>query len=118
MEKIKIEGDRRRPSVNFDPALGTLEIRGRSTTENSLAFYKPLHEWVSQYRERPAENTTINIGLEYFNTSTSRWLYKILKALEPGNNVKVNWYYSDEDILDAGEDMKAILDIPFSMIKE
>ena len=49
MEKIYIKGDLRKPTVNFDGDKGVLEIRGRSTTENSIAFYQPLYDWVTHY---------------------------------------------------------------------
>ena len=36
-----------------------------------------------------------------------------------GTDVKVNWYYEedDEDMLAAGEDYQAIIDLPFKMIE-
>ena len=36
-----------------------------------------------------------------------------------GTEVKVNWYYEedDEDMLEAGEDYQAIIDLPFKMIE-
>ncbi|MBU0766099.1 MAG: DUF1987 domain-containing protein, partial [Bacteroidetes bacterium] len=110
-QRIQIEGDLRKPTVLFDPEKGLLEITGRSTTENSIAFYQPLYDWVNGYIERPAGSTTVNIRFEYFNTSTSRWIFKILKRLEIAHektqNVKINWYHSDDDILDAGEDFRS-----------
>ena len=34
-------------------------------------------------------------------------------------SVQINWYYNeaDEDILEAGEDYKTLIDIPFEIIK-
>ncbi|MBI4647317.1 MAG: DUF1987 domain-containing protein [Bacteroidia bacterium] len=122
MKKIFIEGDDRNPAINFDSDKGLIEISGRSTIENSTGFYQPLYEWINYYNEAPAKFTTVNIRLEYFNTSTSRWLFKILKKLETTQintkNVIINWYYIDEDILDAGKDMEAMIDIPFQMLSE
>lgn len=122
MKKIFIEGDNRNPTVNFSAEDGIMEISGRSTTENSIAFFQPLYDWVHEYTCNPATETTVNIKLEYFNTSTSRWIFKILKKLESSSDkfqkLQVNWHYSDEDILDAGEDLKAIINVPFNMVRE
>jgi len=45
-------------------------------------------------------------------------VFKKLESLS-GTSVKVKWYYEedDEDMLEAGEDYEAIIDLPFEMIE-
>lgn len=124
MEAIVIEGTPKTPTINFNPDSGTLEIQGRSIPENAVDFYKPVVDWLEEYGNAPVDNTTMNIQLEYFNTSSSKCILDVLKKLEAINNqssgaVKVRWHYEedDEDMLEAGEDYEAIIDVSFEMIE-
>ena len=122
MERIVIEGTPKTPTINFDMATGMLEIRGRSIPENSIEFYKPLVEHLERYAGKPQANTNVNIQLEYFNTSSSKCILDVFKKLEGinkgGSAVTINWHYEedDEDMLEAGEDYQAIINVPFKMI--
>lgn len=120
MDDIKIKGTPKTPTVNFNKEEGKLLIKGRSIPENSIEFYKPLIDWIEQYSSSPADKTQVNIQLEYFNTSSSKCILDVFKKLEAVNGeVIVNWYYEedDEDMLEAGEDYEAIINIPFKMIE-
>ncbi len=122
MDNIKIEGTPKTPGVDFDAEKGTLEINGRSIPENSIDFYKPIIDWLDQYALQPAAATTVNVQLEYFNTSSSKCILDVFKMLEKikksGKDISVKWHYEedDEDMLEAGEDYDAIIDIPFEMV--
>ena len=122
MDPIKIEGTPKTPTVNFDAESGVLEIKGRSIPENAVEFYKPLVDWISSYGDSAKAATLVNIQLEYFNTSSSKCILDVFKKLESVNgktNITINWHYEedDEDMLEAGEDYQAIINIPFKMIE-
>lgn len=120
MENIQLNPSPKTPSIHFDVEKGTLEIKGRSIPENALEFYRPLIEWVEKYSVQSKPETTVHIQLEYFNTSSSKCLLDLFKKLESiGNKVVIHWYYEqdDEDMLEAGEDYEAIINIPFKMIE-
>jgi hypothetical protein len=123
LEPINIEGSAKTPSVKFDSQKGIIEIKGRSIPENSIEFYKPLVDWLEEYKKAPFEKTIVNIQLEYFNTSSSKCILDVFKKLETihkaKNEVEINWYYEedDEDMLEAGEDYESIIRIPFKMIE-
>ena len=123
MNDINIEGSAKTPTVQFDSTTGMLNLRGRSIPENSIEFYKPLIDWVDQYSREPGSKTTLHVQLEYFNTSSSKCILDLFKKLElvrgTGNEVVVLWHYEadDEDMLEAGEDYQAIINIPFKMIE-
>lgn len=120
MEDIRIEGTPKTPTVHFNAASGSLDIKGRSIPENSIEFYKPLMDWIEEYAKSAQPKTTVNIQLEYFNTSSSKCILDLFKKLEAVNNeIVINWYYEedDEDMLEAGEDYDAIINIPFRMIE-
>lgn len=123
METIIREGTPKTPYVRLDGENGLVEIKGRSIPENSVEFYKPIIDWLEKFGDEPAEETGVNIQLEYFNTSSSKCILDIFKRLElihkKGNKVEINWYYEedDEDMFEAGEDYQSIINIPFKMIE-
>ena len=122
MEELAIMGTPKTPAVRSDSNQGLLEITGRSNPENTVEVFKPIVNWVEEYVQNPGQNTTINIQLEHFNTSSSKSLIGILKRLEAlkkeGRDIVINWYYDadDEDILEAGENFESVIEIPFNMI--
>jgi hypothetical protein len=120
MEDLKHEGSAKTPVVEFS-SNGELLLKGRSIPENSIEFYKPLIEWLESYSESPNSTTVLSVQLEYFNTSSSKCILDVFKKLESvsGSEITVKWHYEEdgEDMLEAGEDYEAIIDLPFEMIE-
>ncbi len=122
MEKMVINETIKTPGVVLSPE-GQISIKGRSITENAHSFYKPLFDdWLDLYLEQPKQTTTVNISLEYYNTSSSMWILRLLKRIEQlkeekNKDVVINWYYPDEDIYDSGLDYQGLISIPFNMIE-
>ncbi len=82
MDKYAIEGTPKTPSISFDLNGGVLEIKGRSIPENSIEFYKPLVDSLDKYSSAAKTATTVNVQLEYFNTSSSKCILDVFKKLE------------------------------------
>lgn len=125
MEKYSINGTSNTPDINFDLEKGELTISGRSIPENSIEFYNPLFAALDKYLAdpNPKNATTLNIQLEYYNSSSSACLLSVFKKLEKfnkgkGSPVTINWIYeeNDEDILAAGKNFEGMVDLPFKMI--
>jgi tRNA(Phe) wybutosine-synthesizing methylase Tyw3 len=78
---------------------------------------------LDRYASSAKPVTTVNVQLEYFNTSSSKCILDVFKKLEGinkgGSAVTINWHYEedDEDMLEAGEDYEAIISVPFKMIE-
>ena len=124
MEVLNLKGTAKTPDVNFDPEKGLLEISGRSIPENTSDYYAPIIRWLDTYSKEAPPQTTVNIYLEYFNTSSSKSILELLKGLSSIHETKqsevlINWHYEedDEDILAAGEDYKTMVDLPFKMVE-
>lgn len=123
MEKLTINREKKTPNVIFDPDKKEFRIEGRSIPEDTVRFYDPILKWIEKYveSERP-DTTNLHINLEYFNTSTSRYLFGIFKILESyhikGSPILIHWYYERDDfeMLESGEDYASILKIPFKMV--
>jgi hypothetical protein len=117
-----MEGSDKTPSINLDAESGEMEFSGKSIPENSAQLYEPVMDWINNYLEKPAENTTFVVKLEYFNTSSSKYLLEIFRRFEElfktGKKVAVQWYYEleDEDMQESGDDFRDILKIPVELI--
>jgi hypothetical protein len=122
MKDLIIDSTIKTPEVTFKATEGVLTLKGRSIPENSIDFFKPLHDWIEEYFQNPNETTRVEIKLEYFNTSSSKSMLDLFKKMESFNgtlsNIEINWFYEedDEDMLEAGEDYQAILNVPVHMI--
>jgi len=120
MERIHHEGNLKIPKVNFDPDHGLIELSGRSTPENTETVYRPLIDWMEEYVKAPKESTTVNIRFEYFNSSSAKYLIRLLEFLnrldESGKKFAINWFYEDEELLEYGEDFEDVLELHFNYI--
>jgi hypothetical protein len=123
MELLNIKGTAKTPSVFLDANKGLVELKGRSIPENTIEFYNPVFRWLDGYALMKKDKTTVNVQLEYFNTSSSKCITEIFKKLEEiarnGSDVIINWHYhpDDEDILTAGDDIKSLIKLPFNFIE-
>ena len=122
MSVIKIQGTDHTPTVTLDKENNIFEISGRSLPEDVVVFYKPILEWLDEYKNDPLDLTVFNFKLEYFNTASSKLLLDVLLKLEDINNdgheVLVKWHYpdDDEDMEEAGEEYSDIVDVPFEQV--
>lgn len=120
MKVIDIRGNKKIPTILFDSEKGLIEIKGRSIVENAPGFYEPLIDWLNDYEKKPQAETTVNIHMEYFNTSSSKWIFTIAKKLkdiyDKTGNVNVRWWYDDEDILEYIEIIQKVTKLPMELI--
>jgi hypothetical protein len=121
MKSLSLSPTSHTPYVSFDAETGTIELKGRSTPENSVEFYEPIMNWLDDYVKSPQETTKVQVRFEYFNTSSSKCILDIFKRLgvlpKNGKKIEVTWYYEedDEDMQEAGEDYSDILGLPFTI---
>jgi hypothetical protein len=116
MQKFELKETGTTPYVLLDGEKGVLTFEGRSIPENVIEFYHPIIKWIEEYSLSPQEETQVYFKLEYFNTSSSKRIFDVMKrvetmAVQTGKKVIVNWYYEedDEDIFFAGSDYKALI---------
>ncbi len=111
------------PYLNLDPSSGLITIKGKMTPENSQQLFQPIMEWLDEYIMNPSLRTQLNIHLDYFNTSSSKFLLDIFRRLEKVNrndsDVSINWICEkdDFDMIEAGEDYQSITTLPFSIVE-
>jgi hypothetical protein len=106
-----IEETPKSPQIELDSLTGDFIFSGRSIPENAAKIYEPILNWTNQYILDARPVTNVRINLEYFNTSSSLWLAKILKVLvkinEPDYILIIHLYLP----LDEFDDMKEFEDI-------
>jgi hypothetical protein len=107
-----IEETPKTPQIDLNHLTGEFIFSGKSIPENAAKIYEPVLNWVSQYILIARPTTNVRINFEYFNTSSSLWLAKILKVLvrinEPDYVIIIHLYLPEEeyDELKEFEDLK------------
>lgn len=122
MDALIIEPSKETPRVSFNPNSGKLSISGRSLPEDAIAFYKKIFDWVNVYSQSPGPLTVLDVNLEYYNTATSKQLYKLLCMLEElgkKHKVEVTWKYNkeDADMLAQGERFSKLVLLKFNLVE-
>jgi hypothetical protein len=106
-------------SLAVDISFGILNFTGRSILTDPKVFFDPINVWVGKYLRNPAEETIVNIKLEYIDTASTQALYQILRQLngvrKKGLVFKVNWQIEDEDpeMKELGEMIEQRLGVEF-----
>jgi len=122
LEDFTYEGDIKSPKITLK-CNGELEFSGRSLPENAKEIYAPVFNWMTTYKGNPAETTVINFKLEYFNTTSSKMIYEVLKIAEEmikaGKQVNLNWHFEkdDPDLKYEGNLLSSNLDIELNYIE-
>jgi hypothetical protein len=119
--KLEIAATRRTPRVVLEP--GRIFIMGRSIPDRPSEFYSGVLEWLKHYIRHYKGKTRIDLGFEFINTSSTKYIFLFLKELArmPGMkaNSTVNWYYEhgDEDLSELGFILRAVVECPFVVIE-
>ncbi|HUX54033.1 MAG TPA: DUF1987 domain-containing protein [Williamwhitmania sp.] len=126
MDNLEVAETITTPAISFNSSTGRLFINGKSIPENVFDFFTPVLSWIDEYSSTPNPQTVLELKLEYFNTSSSKRIFDIMKRMEKLamsdlSKVTIIWYYEedDEDIYFAGNDYKAILNqkVDFRMVE-
>ena len=134
MQKLYISPTKSTPEINFSPEENIFQIKGTSSPEDVREMYYPVIEWVRIFIEdllhgEGAVYTTDNplklkVDLEYFNSSSAKFLYDIFNDLKKLNDSQIpyviEWHYDeqDTDMLDAGQDIALLVETSFNYIEK
>lgn len=122
MKDLVIIGNKQKPDLVFSATTGDLRISGQSLPENANLLYSPVLEWIEEYSKIPAKKTVFSLKMKYYNTASSKMFFSIIKSLnllfKAGSDIEIEWHFQDddEDMLDAGEYFRDLVDIPFKFI--
>lgn len=122
MTPLVLMGSDSLPNVSFHPTEGKLSISGRCIPENALEFFEPLLSWVNNCTGTYPESVTLDICLEYLNSSSVSSVASIVRKLDAmrdsGSSVIINWYHEedDEDMMDSGMDIKETFNVQLNLV--
>ena len=122
LRKVHILPNDINPELILDPE-GIITIKGRFLVLNPLDVPVQIVSWIDTYLGNPAQLTEVIIALEYLNSFGTKNLMSILKQLskviQQNKKIFIRWYYEedDEDMIDRGEYISSVLDVPIEIIK-
>ena len=99
-----------------------ITVTGHSRLEDPSLFYEEFMELIEACFNDFKTHVSFDFRLSYLNTSSSKWLFHILKNLQNKYQgikiITVNWYYEqdDEAMLEAGEVYQSLLSLPFNLV--
>jgi len=123
IQELILERTPQTPQIELNHLTGDLVFSGKSIPENAAKLYEHVLNWVEEYILNACPNTNLRINLDYYNTASSIWLTKILKALmkinKPDFVLIIHLYLPIEDF-DEIDDFDDITDafIPVSKIDQ
>jgi SiaC family regulatory phosphoprotein len=109
------------PWVILEP--GRIFIMGRSIPENPGDFYRPILDWISKYADSYTGKTRMEFGFEYVNTSSTKWIYTLLKQISGLTEIismtELAWYYErgDEDMYELGLILRSLVECSFDIVE-
>jgi hypothetical protein len=131
MDSLIIEATEDSPSVMFDVTTNRFSISGESRPENAGKFYTPIIDWLVKFeavlnsRKQASENInlTFQFKLDYFNSTSAKYLFDVILALKDivnnGYNIAIEWHYDkrDDDMLEAGEEFSKMVGLKFLFVE-
>jgi hypothetical protein len=111
IESLIIKETSKTPMISLDHLSGELILSGKSLPENASRIYEPVLNWVNRYIMNAKPVTNLRLKLEYFNTSSSLWISKILKTLTRINNPDYRLLVHIYIPLEEYDDMKSSADM-------
>lgn len=124
MSLLKIEATENSPEVLFDYTSNTFVVKGKSVVSEVDEFYAPVVDWLRTNAARIKGDVDFVFDLDYFNIFSSKrilfLLYTLSDIREQGVNLKITWYFSqeDDDMKEVGEDYACMVNIPFDFISK
>ena len=110
--KLERERTRTTPYILIDEEKGYMRFEGESYLEDIIGFFKDINEWLKVYMASDFDAFTFDCELEYFNSSTTKQIYNMLRLMDlnaPGKTVVVNWIVDNKDdemLVECGEDYR------------
>jgi len=122
MEEFLLEPTKTTPYVSISKSQGQIAIKGKSHSEDSLSFFRPIISEIEKYAS-DKDRVEVTFFLEYFNTSTAKCLFDLMRAFKKlekrGYEVIIHWVYEGEDydMREIGEDYEEILGLSFMFVE-
>ncbi len=110
MNNLNIEATEQTLKIDLDYNKEVLSFEGESYPENTLEFFEPVVNWVTEYFTMK-DSAEIVFDIEYLNSSSYKSIYDLIQYFQEmadsGKSIKIKWRYpeDDEDLKETGEDL-------------
>ncbi len=85
------------PEVIIDEISASIFLKGICIPENPIEFFTPIIDQVSKLSDN--KNVSVEVDLEYFNTSAARWLKDMFTTIISKNSqLEIKWFYDEDDV--------------------
>ena len=117
--KTQIPAQAKTQLVEKDLELNIIKIVGVLIPENPMLFFEELYSFTEEFLQK-TKKLNLHVDLEYFNTSSARYLYDYLKKVIPISDLQLTWFYDsdDEDILESGKEFEELCKIKFEFVEK
>jgi hypothetical protein len=122
MENIYVEKTKKTPLIHINLKENKFLIKGPSFSENIIDIYNPIIDWIDDNIPNLDIELTCELYFTVLNSASHKKIFQILirlnSYLDSGKKIKVQWFYDedDEDIMEMGEDLTELINIPFDII--
>jgi hypothetical protein len=123
LKNLFVEQTDKTPLIDLNYMSGEMILSGKSIPINAPRIFEPVLDWINEYVKNPKQTSNLRLNLEYFNTASSIWLAKIVKALAGINKPEcvlfLHIYFPIEDfddIDDIKDDLSPIIDVVGSAV--
>ena len=132
MDSLIIEPTDDSPGISFDLKTNRFVIYGRSRPENTVKFYTPVVNWISNYEKTLSSssdqkgdksNRALIFKMEYFNSISAKYFLDLILIIKDfvtkGYAIKIEWHYAkqDDDMFDIGKEFSIMANLKFDFIE-
>ena len=120
MDNLIIESTKSTPKVIGDTQIGNLTLSGNLFPENSIIFFKPIYNWITDLSKQ-CNSFEVEFELNYISSSSVIQILKTMQLVEelnPDSEIKFIWKYEedDEDIQKLCEEFNKLTKSPMDLI--
>lgn len=121
MDIIRIEKTNNTPSIYIDKSNVLCRIEGSSFPEDAYEVYQHVLDWLAKMGDNFDSELRIEFDYDFLNSISHKKVWQIINELQKyykkGKKVKVVWYYdkNDEEIMESGQDLKELMNLPFEL---
>ncbi|MEO8069519.1 MAG: DUF1987 domain-containing protein [Flavobacteriales bacterium] len=122
MQALIIPASSNTPGIWFEPGSATFELTGNSIPENASEFYQPVMGWLANHLHLLDGEQILRIKLSYFNSTSLKALYMMLKLVKDanamGSNMRVEWHIEEDDelLMETQAMLSEMLGMPMEVI--
>lgn len=119
MKRLEITPLNNTPHIIMDVDSNNFVIEGKSFPEDSKEFYRPVIEWLDEFKATNPKEFKICFNLFYLSSSSiisvKQFLMKVVEMNNNGTNTAIVWAYDedDDDIKKTGEDYQKLTKLKF-----